>query len=96
MFPLKEHDVIVAGSDGVFDNLFEKTIAEMLQELEAYQGQTLCDRLADLIVQKAVEMGWSPVYRSPFAKKACKAGKKFIGGKLDDTTVVVSIVQESG
>ncbi len=35
-------------------------------------------------------MGHDPEYISPFAEKAKAAGKRYTGGKLDDTTAIVA------
>ena len=34
-----------------------------------------------------------PEYISPFAEKAKAAGKRYTGGKLDDTTAIVARIQ---
>lgn len=92
MIPLRPGDVVIAGTDGIFDNLFEE---EIVRVVEGFGRQDNKERQASLIakalVEAAVANGWSSTYKSPFSKKAYKAGKKFTGGKLDDTTVVVGL-----
>lgn len=52
--------------------------------------------IAEFLAKRAQEVGRSASARSPFADAAFAAGyPTFIGGKLDDVTVVVSIVQRS-
>jgi hypothetical protein len=50
-----------------------------------------CKNLSAALAEKAIAKGWDNTYRSPFARNAAKAGKRYIGGKLDDTTVVVAV-----
>lgn len=52
--------------------------------------------IAEHLVTRAQEVGRSAFARSPFADAALVAGYPgFTGGKLDDVTAVVSIVQKS-
>ena len=52
--------------------------------------------IAEFLAMRAQEVGRSASARSPFADAALAAGYPgFTGGKLDDVTVVVSIVQRS-
>lgn len=51
--------------------------------------------IAESIAIKAQEVGRSASSRSPFADAAQAAGYVgYTGGKLDDTTVIVSLVQK--
>jgi hypothetical protein len=47
--------------------------------------------LAESLTKRAVYNSLDGSFRSPFAVKANKIGKAYLGGKPDDTTVVVSI-----
>jgi hypothetical protein len=52
--------------------------------------------IADLLVARAKEVGRCGFGRSPFSDSALAAGYLgYSGGKLDDVTVVVSIVRKS-
>jgi hypothetical protein len=52
--------------------------------------------IADFLAARAREVGWSGVGSSPFSDAARDAGYLgYSGGKLDDVTVVVSIVRKS-
>lgn len=97
MIPIKPNDVIIAGSDGVFDNLFETDLARVVEECEAsaLSPRDLAGCIAEKVVCSGLARGWDPVYKSPFAKRAAKAGRRFSGGKLDDTTVVVAVSYKS-
>jgi len=50
--------------------------------------------IAEFLATRAQEVGRSTSMRSPFADAAQAVGYVgFIGGKLDDVTVIVSLVQ---
>lgn len=50
--------------------------------------------IAALLAKKAQDVGGSTTFRSPFADSAQAAGYAgYTGGKLDDVTVIVSIVK---
>lgn len=52
--------------------------------------------MAEFLAARAQEIGRSASARSPFADAAQDAGYiTYTGGKLDDVTVVVSVVQSS-
>lgn len=91
---LVEGDVIVAGTDGLFDNLYEQEVETIVSKsLEAKFNPV---DIAEILALRAQEVGRSASARSPFADAAHVAGYHgFTGGKLDDVTVVVSVVQKS-
>lgn len=93
-------DVVVLGTDGLFDNVFPSEIVAALAcaglslaeaPLPAV-AKTIAQCAADAIAVEAKRASTSTVRQSPFALEAAKAGFRFQGGKLDDITVVVSIV----
>jgi protein phosphatase PTC7 len=92
MIPMKIGDIIIAGSDGLFDNLYDQDIIKTAEaKLSIRDTRQFCETLAVTLTEKAVRKGWDHNYKSPFARNAAKAGKKCMGGKPDDTTVVVAI-----
>lgn len=76
-------DLVIVATDGLFDNVFDKTILEMAQKARTTSLQTLADALARL----ANANGMNDNFVSPFAKKIASRG-----GKLDDVTVVIAKV----
>lgn len=48
--------------------------------------------MAKSIADLAFKNGSNSKYLSPFAKEAWKNGYQYIGGKLDDITVVVTLI----
>jgi len=81
---LRENDVIILATDGVFDNLFDKD----LQELVAQHRELSTDAIAKLIAESAEKNASRTQYDSPFAQHARRAGFYYIGGKPDDITVL--------
>lgn len=83
-------DVLIAGTDGLFDNLYDADITEaVVHAVEAGLGpQMTAQKIAALAQQRAMD----PTKRSPFSDAAKEAGFEYHGGKLDDITVVVSYV----
>ena len=95
-FEIEPNDIIIAATDGLFDNLFDQDIHKLCEAFLTYdlEPENFCERLSKELVAKAVQKGWDPAYKSPFSKNAANYGQRFIGGKLDDTTVIVALAQE--
>lgn len=91
---LDEGDVIITATDGLFDNLYEQEVAAIVDK--SLEGKFKPVEIAEFLSSRAQEVGKSASARSPFSDAAQIAGyPTFIGGKLDDVTVVVSIVERS-
>ena len=92
MMPL---DIVVVGSDGLFDNLYTSDLLTCLYPrldmktgiLEDLEGSAKC------MAEMAEIKGNDRRYLSPFARGAHDAGRQYVGGKPDDITVIVSQVQ---
>uniref|UniRef100_A0A7S1JCH3 Protein phosphatase n=1 Tax=Eutreptiella gymnastica TaxID=73025 RepID=A0A7S1JCH3_9EUGL len=81
-----EGDILVLATDGVFDNLFQEQILELLQNAKEDDISTLGPRLADLASDMASDRTWT----SPYALKChSMLGIAHSGGKMDDITAVV-------
>ncbi|XP_050260396.1 probable protein phosphatase 2C 62 isoform X3 [Quercus robur] len=90
---LDEGDVIVAATDGLFDNLYEKEIASAVSN--SLQASLKPQDIAEYLAMRAQEVGRSACGRTPFADAAQAAGYVgYTGGKLDDVTVIVSFIQK--
>ena len=87
---LKPGDVIVAGTDGLFDNVFSHRTTKLVWDAKKHGA--LPGVAAQQLATFASARSMDPVYLSPFAKAAAQAGFFYRGGKVDDITVVVSYV----
>ncbi|XP_024520790.1 probable protein phosphatase 2C BIPP2C1 [Selaginella moellendorffii] len=85
--PVCKGDIIVLGTDGLFDNLFSDDIIEVLKKSLGSDQVNLKAAAADLVAGAQAER-----LDSPFARAAAKARMNWSGGKLDDTTAVVAFV----
>lgn len=90
MIPVASGDVIIAGTDGLFDNLYNNEItAVVVHAVRAgFAPQVTAQKIAALARQRALDKN----RQTPFSTAAQEAGFRYYGGKLDDLTVVVSYV----
>ncbi|CAA0839578.1 Probable protein phosphatase 2C 55 [Striga hermonthica] len=88
--PVEPGDVVVAGSDGLFDNVYSKEIASIVGDAmkEGMSPEATARKVAEFARARSLDR----IYRTPFSVAAEKAGYIYFGGKLDDLTVVVSYV----
>ncbi|KAG0496911.1 hypothetical protein HPP92_001602 [Vanilla planifolia] len=89
-FPVEAGDVIVAGTDGLFDNLYGNEINSIVVHAgrAKLEPQVTAQKIAALARQRAQDKN----RQTPFSTAAQDAGYRYYGGKLDDITVVVSYV----
>ncbi|CAK9138775.1 unnamed protein product [Ilex paraguariensis] len=91
--PVALGDVIIAGTDGLFDNLYNNEInAIIVGAVRAGFGpEVMAQKIAALARQRAQDRS----RQTPFSIAAQEAGFRYYGGKLDDITVVVSYITSS-
>ncbi|KAF3446288.1 hypothetical protein FNV43_RR11467 [Rhamnella rubrinervis] len=91
--PVAPGDAIIAGTDGLFDNLYNNEItAVVVHAMRAGLGpQVTAQKIAALARQRAQDRD----RQTPFSTAAQDAGFRYYGGKLDDITVVVSYITSS-
>ncbi|KAL8153969.1 hypothetical protein V2J09_011729 [Rumex salicifolius] len=91
--PVAPGDVVIAGTDGLFDNLYNnEVIAVVVHSKRARLGpQVTAQKIASLARQRAQDRN----RQTPFSTAAQDAGFRYYGGKLDDITVVVSYITSS-
>jgi len=88
-------DVLILGTDGLWDNVFDDAIAaevaaHMAARTVSHSGMQLSHDLAHRLARKAFTLGSSANARTPFWTKP-GAPREGRGGKLDDITVLVAI-----
>ncbi|OMJ80305.1 hypothetical protein SteCoe_19458 [Stentor coeruleus] len=92
IIPLRNSDIIIAATDGLFDNLYDQDIIAIVERhYIKLTSENLANLLPKILVQEALKKSWDNTYKSPFSRNAAKVGKKYIGGKLDDITVLVLV-----
>lgn len=111
-FALQEGDLLLLGTDGVFDNLHDREICQLadctVSPFEAGQmldlrsgklvdggiGREATDpaKVAQAIAQAAHYRSRDECARTPFSLCAREAGYDYLGGKMDDITVVAAWV----
>ncbi|KQJ99945.1 putative protein phosphatase 2C 24 [Brachypodium distachyon] len=90
--PVAAGDVVVAGSDGLFDNLFDSGMERIVQLGAAlrFPARTMADFMASHAYSKAR----SRTEDSPFSAACREQGVVgSVGGKMDDITVVVAYIE---
>ncbi|PFH33732.1 hypothetical protein BESB_079480 [Besnoitia besnoiti] len=94
----QEGDLLILGTDGVFDNLFDHEICSLANlALSPYEAcellgdasrATSAQAVAAAIAEAAAYKSCNPLAKTPFMKHARRAKTHFMGGKMDDITVV--------
>jgi len=94
---VQEGDLVLLGSDGVFDNLHDHEVCHLLEmaisPLDA-QGCGFTDPMsvALAVAQAARCRSLDASAKTPFSQNAAEAGLYHVGGKVDDVTVVAAWV----
>lgn len=83
-FNLEFDDMLVLGTDGLFDNLFDDEILSILSETKNKPAS----HIAEILAIAATDRGES-LDKTPFEKSSEVAGYLHKGGKTDDTTIIV-------
>ena len=87
-------DLVILGTDGMFDNLHTPSILKVIESLyteKKLNPQSISKELAE----EAYKLSLEENYLSPFMFSALlNAGMFYKGGKSDDITVSVGIVQK--
>uniref|UniRef100_A0A1D1XER6 Protein phosphatase n=1 Tax=Anthurium amnicola TaxID=1678845 RepID=A0A1D1XER6_9ARAE len=88
--PVAAGDVIIAGTDGLFDNLYNDEVTAVVADAirSGLGPQVTAQRITTLARQRAQDRK----RQTPFSMAAQDAGHWYNGGKLDDITVVVSYI----
>lgn len=102
---VKLGDVIVAASDGLWDNMYIEHITESVKHFlkigttdkigihSSKVCMKLVENLVEYLANTASKYSENKTWTSPFSLKARSAGIAFRGGKKDDITIAVAVVQ---
>lgn len=94
---VNQHDLLILGTDGLFDNLFDYEIIEIVKAFFIKEENITPKCLNDLALEialKAKERSTDKEGSSPFKDNVLKEFNiPWAGGKVDDITVIVSRVE---
>lgn len=93
---VKHNDLVILGTDGLWDNLYDEQILECVRL--AQKAGDSPQKLATAIGQLASTHAHKVSGGSPFSDASAKVGRmrRYEGGKLDDITVLVGRVNLQG
>ncbi|KAJ3292715.1 hypothetical protein HK104_005103 [Borealophlyctis nickersoniae] len=94
---VQEGDIVIVGSDGMFDNIFDDEIVEIVTRVvggSAVAGDPKA--IAEALMRRAREVAEDTRFAtSPFQSRAIQEGLYYQGGKMDDVTVLAGVVRLS-
>lgn len=95
IFPVdvKSGDMLIVGTDGLFDNMFERQIRDTAR-LGAEVGLNP-EQVAWAVAEHAYHNSMKKKVYTPFMKAAKNSGRVFSGGKPDDITVMVAYIVDA-
>lgn len=86
-------DVLVVATDGLWDNVFPQEVTSIVTS--ALRAGRSPQDAAQELVELAHERGHSKFAQTPFSVEAMRNKVIYLGGKLDDTTAVVCVVDDA-
>ncbi|RKO98906.1 hypothetical protein CXG81DRAFT_15295, partial [Caulochytrium protostelioides] len=96
---IQEGDIVLIGSDGLFDNVFDEEMVGIVASVTSRITFTLANGvnprvIADALIARALEVAEDRrCLSSPFASRAIKEGLYYQGGKMDDVTILAGVIQ---
>ena len=81
-FPVKEGDVVIAGTDGIFDNVWLEEMIKVLKHCAQQEGK-FEENAAVVLTNLAWKQSQDRHKESPFSAEARKNGMIFYGGKTE-------------
>jgi protein phosphatase PTC7 len=92
---IKLGDLVILGTDGVFDNLYDFQILQ-LTEQQLLNKQFNPKEFSDNLAKKAFDLSLDKNYLSPFCNNKYKQeNSPCLGGKSDDISVALGLIQFS-
>ncbi|XP_069135215.1 protein phosphatase PTC7 homolog isoform X3 [Argopecten irradians] len=89
-FKVEEGDILLLGTDGLFDNMCEDMIVDHISKLKDHRADI--QKTANNMAEEALSLSLDQDYLSPFSLSAIDAGINLKGGKPDDITVILARV----
>jgi len=91
-FSVEDGDVILLATDGIFDNVPDRMLAEEMGKVWQCKDEIRLQQCANSIALMARKLSRDPKFLSPFSVNALAAGLEAEGGKPDDITVLLATV----
>ncbi|GAA5813107.1 hypothetical protein MFLAVUS_006576 [Mucor flavus] len=93
---VEKGDIIIMGSDGLFDNLFDKEILSIVKSQLSTRFLSIePQKISDALAERAKYVSSCKLnVDSPFQVRAVNEGLYYQGGKADDISVIVAIVND--
>lgn len=91
--PVQEGDLLILGSDGLFDNLFDDQIIACAESSSWEDVEKLSYCLAEKSLQFSFDRKWDCPFNVNARKDGAKRYMKRQGGKRDDITVIAAKVE---
>lgn len=97
-FAANEGDIVIVATDGLFDNLYNDIVGQVV--LSCTDNATGVDvrRAADALLVKGIQVAKNPRSRTPWMDGYAQARNSrnvMFGGKVDDVTVLVGKVERA-
>ncbi|XP_017020459.1 protein phosphatase PTC7 homolog fig [Drosophila kikkawai] len=90
---LQPHDLVILATDGLFDNMPDSMLLQMLKGIRGDSERDL-QASASRLVEKARELSLNANFQSPFAIRARENNIPYAcGGKPDDITLILASVE---
>lgn len=92
---IQEGDLVILGSDGLFDNVFDEDIVDIIASKTLPNiMQSDPQQMSDALLKRAREVAEDSRFASsPFQSRAIQEGFYYSGGKIDDMTVLVGMIR---
>tara|TARA_A100001015_G_C14919168_1_gene683613 strand:- start:256 stop:1083 length:828 start_codon:yes stop_codon:yes gene_type:complete len=85
--PIELNDIIIMGTDGLFDNIYTGQILRLLS------NNNDINNFANQLLNEVIKLSNNNTWISPFAYEAKKHNiDNLLGGKLDDITIIIAKV----
>lgn len=95
-FQLEFSDLIIAATDGLFNNLFDEEIIKIANKTLSFKSKSdFCQILADSLGAEANKLAWDCKRKSPYSKLSKSFGKLRKGGITDDICVMVAMATQA-
>ncbi|XP_017066806.1 protein phosphatase PTC7 homolog [Drosophila eugracilis] len=91
-FPMELGDVILLATDGLYDNVPESFLIEVLTEMSGISDPVRLQMFANALAFMARILSLNPKHDSPFSQNARKMNIELSGGKPDDITVLLATI----